>query len=284
MKKTAIFIMLLFILAIGVTTVNAEQTSITRSDFAGAVVKYLSEKTPEYTPFFEDIDENTKNAAAISLLGKYGILEYTENRFEPAAYMKNDEVSAALAKIFMIRCGKVSQYNYATFISNFYDTDKNIREYLHIAASLGLVIYDENNRRIPISRYIYSSELETLLERLDNCINTYVRTTGCNIVCSVMSNWHLITGAAENEKIDYFMTVNDTSKFKNDDIYIIFAKYTDERLIDVSMKKCENIKENSFYIIYDSYNVGAKSDVLCVYVWDSDKISPVTEKLIMTFE
>lgn len=281
MKKTVIAALMMIL--VFTSAAKAETKNITRSEFAAAVAPYLAGYEPPYTEIFDDVNETTENAGAICLLGEYGILSCTDNKFNPSSYMKNDEVSAALAKVFIIRCGQIKQYNSATFINNFYECKEDTREYLHIAAALGLVAYNEENIRLPLARFIFDTELDSLLIRLDNCINNFVRITGDKITSMVTYDGRLISGVSENETIDYFMSINDTSVFESDDVYVIFSNYTEGMLKNISIKKYSDVKKTDFYVIHNSFNSGENCDELCIYLWDADVQKPIRDKITFMY-
>ena len=280
MKKTIVILMIQLIAVLGI---SAEAASIRRRDFAAAVAPYLADYEPQYVEMFVDVTETTINAGAICLLGEYGILNCSNNKFSPTAYMKNDEVSAALAKIFTIRCGQLKQYNSGTSIDNYFDIRKEYREYVNLASSLGLVAYNEGNYRVPMSRYMNDTELDKVLAILDKNIDTFLRITNENMICTVTKDGNLRSGVIENETIDYFMTINDTSYFASNNVYVSFAKYKDGVLKDVTLKKYTDIKSSDFYILHESFDTGEICDELCVYLWDADTMSPISDKITMQF-
>ena len=57
---------------------------------------------------------------------------------------------------------------------------------------------------------------------------------------------------AWDKKVDFVLTVNDTSKLPYDKATILFAVYDGNQLVSTSINRYQNIKQNDFVILQGS--------------------------------
>lgn len=247
--------MLLIILCIVFSSVVPVQasTNMTRGEFAVKIAPMLSQNLIAYQGEFADVSSEDSYADAVKTVSFYGVMQGSDGNFYPNDALTNEETAVILVKLFELRCGLMDAPALATYFDDFFDISPWARPYLNKAVMINAIDRASGNNMLP-QQPVTEEKANTYFQNTVNAINNMISYGLPPVIKSFKVNGSAVGSVQSSlgQKVDFVLTVNDTSKLPYDKATILFAVYDGNQLVSTSINRYQNIKQNDFVILQGS--------------------------------
>ena len=242
MKRVIITLMLIFC---GVIT-SASAQEITKEEFAESLSHVIF-----YGAEFEDvsISDMDNPSKVIKALVSMGVMECnSKGEFEPAKAILEIDAIKSLVTAWEIRMGGLEPAALGGYLGGYAELTPKEKKIIDKAVMIGIV---PESGSISKERILEKNTATEYISQFTKTIEI-MKNHGVGEVITSFRNEVGITGAPEG-KITFYASLNEAAEF--DDAVLVLALYSDNRLIAVSKKNYEELKNYDFCVMHTSVEI-----------------------------